>query len=160
MKRIAYVAAALAPCCFALPAQAQDASVAIRGTLAEECTIKTPEAAAIDPASAAPQSIGTASVVCNFVGAPTMRVWSLNGGQIVSPASEENGQTEQAQPYSFAFDGVSLGKLGKDQEGASYVPLAVTASNTAHTADAQITIATPATVAGTYSDIIYVSINP
>ena len=158
MKKIWIVAVAAA---VASPAFAADTgSTVISGTLLQSSSVTEPAAQTIDPASTAVQNVGTVSYQCNFVGNSTLKLWSLNGGRIISPASATNGNIQQVHTYSTTFDNTNLSLLPTTVGAATAVTRAMAAAGVAQSGLMQIQLSTGATVAGTYTDTISVSIAP
>ena len=131
----------------------------VTGTLEQSCTVSAPATQTFNPASTALQQVGTVSYQCNFVGNASLRMWSQNGGTVIAPASAANGNTAQSRTYGTIFDGTALAQLPNAATGPAIVR-AVTAANTAQTGTTSIQLSSAATVAGTYTDTIFVSIAP
>ena len=132
----------------------------ITGTLAQSCTVTAPEAQTFNPASTALQSVGTVSYQCNFAGNATLKMWSQNGGTVISPAAAGNNNTAQSRAYGTIFDGTPLGGLTNSSGTAGGITRTLALSNTAQTGLTQIQLNTAANVSGTYTDTIFVSIAP
>jgi hypothetical protein len=141
-------------------AAGSEAQVHISSTLVQVCSVTAPGPQTIDPASTGVQATGSVSYQCNFVGSPTLRLWSQNGGLLVSPAAPQNGAVAQSRAYNFTFDGVALGQLTSTAATAAPNVRATVASNTAQFAATSIQLSTAAVVAGGYSDILFVDITP
>ena len=144
----------------AQPAAAQDTfSIAIRGDVAETCSVDVPSDQTIDPASSQPQEIGVASFSCNFSGSPSVTFWSTNGGKLVAPASSSNGGAAQSLVYQFSYNGQSVGQLTNSADSAKSIT-AQSVPGTTQSGAAIIQIGAPATVAGSYADTIYLRVAP
>jgi hypothetical protein len=157
VQMILLVAAAAA----AAPAlAANQGSTAISGSLAQTCSVTAPANQTFDPASTASQSVGSPSYQCNFIGNASLRFWSQNGGAVIAPAGPGNGNLAQSRPFTFSFDGTSLGQLGNSAGAALPVSRPISVANVQQTGPASIQLASPAMIAGTYSDVLFVSIAP
>jgi len=151
------VAAAFA----AAPANAADqAATQISGSLPQTCAVTAPANQSFDPASTAVQAIGSPSYQCNFIGGASLRFWTLNGGLAISPAGPNNGNVAQSRAYNFNFDGTNLGQLGNADGSAVPVVRAISLPNTVQVGIASMQLGSAATIAGTYTDTIFVSIAP
>jgi hypothetical protein len=154
---IALVAAATA----ATPAlAANQSSTMISGSLAQTCSVTAPANQNFDPASTASQSVGSPSYQCNFIGNANLRFWSQNGGAVIAPAGPGNGNAAQSRQFTFSFDGTSLGQLGNSSGAAAVVSRPISAANVQQSGPSSIQLASPALIAGTYSDVLFVSIAP
>jgi hypothetical protein len=131
----------------------------ITGTLEQSCTVAAPANQTFNPASTALQQVGTVTYQCNFAGNASLKMWSQNGGQVTSPASAANNNTVQSRTYGTIFDGTPLAQLPNAATGPAIVRT-VTTANTAQTGVTSIQLSSAATIAGTYTDTIFVSIAP
>ena len=161
MNRYLKLAMLLLPLAAAAPAFAADqAQYQINGSLAQACRVTAPPNQIFDPASTAVQPIGSPSYVCNFAGNATLRFWTQNGGQVVSPAAASNNNVAQSRPYTFVFDGSSLGQLTNASGSSAPLTRTIVTPNVAQNGASTMQLGAAATVAGTYSDTIFVSIAP
>lgn len=161
--RLVSTAAALLAGASLLPAAAHASGTKqtlITGKLDQMCMVTPPGDQTFNPTVTTAQSVGSPSYQCNFTGSAKLSFWSQNGGQVISPASSNNGNVAQAKAYSFSFDGNNLGQLPAAANSTAVVTRSVLAPNTAQTGPATIQLTTAATIAGTYTDTIYVSIAP
>lgn len=143
------------------PASAADqVQYQILGTLAQACSVTAPDTQTFNPGSTALQPIGFPSYQCNFAGNAALRFWTLNGGQIVSSAAASNNNVAQSRAYTFVFDGTNLGQLTSDSASATAVTRPIVAPNVAQNGAATMQLASGVTVAGSYADIIFISIAP
>jgi len=143
------------------PALAGDhKDILITTTLARTCGVTAPGDQTIDPSSLAVQPVGSVSYRCNFVGGATLRLWSQNGGQIISPASPSNGGAPQSRIYSTVFDGAALGQLTNAADTSAQTVRAIAAANTDQSGAASIQLSSAAVIAGAYLDTIFVDITP
>jgi hypothetical protein len=153
MKTILTLGLLAASAVVATPAMAaRSASYTISGTLSPSCSITAPANQTINPTSTASQPIGVPSYVCNFAGPAAIRFWSQNGSVLQAP----NGSVS----YSFVFDGSGPFTLPNAEPALATLSRSIATAGTAQTGAASITISAGASVAGTYSDTISMSINP
>lgn len=144
-----------------IPAYAADTgSIQISGTLSPSCAITAPPATTFNPALTTQQPVGSAAYQCNFIGTATLKFWSTYGGQAVMPAGPGNGNVAQMRVYAFEFDGSNLGQIGNNAATAASASRSISAANTSQSGAMTISLASAASVAGTYSDTIFMSIAP
>lgn len=145
--------------CLAGAALAADSrSTLVFGTVLENCTVTAPPSSTISVVSTDTQPIGDFSYTCNFIGpSAAIRFWSENGGALFNP--ESGGQT---LPYRFNWQGlVADADLTNDEATATIVSVNPGAPVNAITSlAASLALDTPATVAGVFSDTIFISISP
>lgn len=132
----------------------------ITGKLEQMCSVTAPGDQTFDPTKTTTQSVGSPSYQCNFTGSAKLSFWSQNSGQVIAPASTSNGNVPQSKAYTFSFAGSNIGQLPAAANASAVVNRAVTAPNTPQSDPATIQLTTAATIAGTYTDTIYVSIAP
>lgn len=141
-------------------AHAQDAmSIQVSGTLSATCSATVPGDQTINPASNQPQSIGTTGLQCNFAGIPTLRFWSTGSGKLVAASSPANGNVAQSLPYQLIYDGTVVGQLTGNSGSALPINRSVS-PGTQRQGTVSIQIGTPASVAGTYTDTIFLAVAP
>lgn len=158
-KTALVLAAALA----ASPAAAAGTgSTQITGVLPPSCSITAPGAQTFNPALTSVQGIGSVAYQCNFASSgATIKFWSANGGKAVMPAGAANGNVAQELGYSLQFGGNAVGALTSAE--ASTLAIAtptMNAANVGQSSSLAMQLSTAASIAGTYSDVIWMSINP
>jgi hypothetical protein len=139
---------------------AGQATTHISGSLPQTCGVTAPANQIFDPASIGVQPIGSATYQCNFSGTANLRFWTQNSGAAIAPAGSSNNNVAQSQVYNFTFDGTSLGRLSNAAGSAAAVVRPIVSPNVGQSGAASIQLTSPATIAGTYADTIFVSIAP
>lgn len=137
---------------------ADSGTTLVFGDISEFCTVTAPPASTVSVTSTAPQDIGNFSYSCNFIGpSASIRFWSTNGGALVNP--ESGGET---LPYLFNWQGlVANADLTPEETSATIVAVNPGAPpNSVTVLAASIALQQTATVAGVFSDTIFISIAP
>ena len=142
-------------------AAAGSGSTAISGSLATSCSLTAPAAKNdVSMIVTSQQTVGDVTYKCNFAGNAGFKFHSNNGGAMVMPAAPANGNVAQSIIYSTALDSDILGQLTNTAPAANSTSRSLVAVNTGQAASLKISLASIASVAGTYSDVIHMSINP
>jgi hypothetical protein len=153
------IPAALSAALIAGSALAADSgSTLVFGNVLENCTVTAPPASTVSVISLDIQPIGNFSYTCNFIGpSASIRFWSTNGGALVNPDSGS-----ETLPYRFNWQGlVTNADLTNTEITAAVVAVNPGApANSVTTLAASIALDDTATVAGTFSDTIFISIAP
>ena len=159
MPAVRLLPAALITTCLAAPALAAGSgSTLVFGTVLENCTVTAPPPSTVSVVSTDVQPIGDFSYSCNFIGpSASIRFWSTNGGALFNP--ESGGEQ---LPYAFSWQGVvSNADLTPEETSAAVISVNPGApSNSVSVLAASIALQQTATIAGVFSDTIFISISP
>lgn len=143
-----------------IAAHAQQVTLRVSGVLEKACSADVPGDQAISLSTTAPQELGTISYQCNFVGSPSVRLWSVNGGTLVAQASANNGSTTQQLAYSVTLGNDDLGSLTAASASARAITRTLETPGVSQVEAVTMRLSQAAAVAGVYSDSIYLSITP
>lgn len=136
------------------------AAIVVTGTLDKTCSAQIPAAQTVSLTSTDPQPVGAVAITCNYLGTLALRLWSLNGGALVSPASAENGNVDQRLTYTVTLGEVDIGQPPSSAALASSLTRPSEAPGVAQIDTVTLRLARVSSVAGVYTDTLSLSVTP